>query len=111
MTSSVWPSPEEGEPPLRPTHIFDPPHAVTIKLAEVPDGPPRQFSWRRKEYHVTRAEGPERIAPEWWRSNAAAEPRDYYRIEDSDGRRFWLFRAGAYGGDAPPAWYLHGVFA
>ena len=111
MTSSVWPSPEEGEPPLRPTHIFDPPHAVTIKLAEVPDGPPRQFSWRRKEYHVTRAEGPERIAPEWWRSNAAAEPRDYYRIEDSEGRRFWLFRAGAYGGDAPPAWYLHGVFA
>jgi len=111
MTSAVWPTPEEGEPPLRPTHIFDPPHPIAIKFAEVPDGPPRRFSWRRKEYDVARAEGPERIAPEWWRSDAAADARDYYRIEDSEGRRFWLFRSGVYGGAAPPAWYLHGVFA
>ena len=110
MTSLVWPTPEAGEPPLRPTHIFDPPHAIAIKLAEVPDGPPRRFSWRRKEYDVARAEGPERIAPEWWRSNAFTAARDYYRIEDSEGRRFWLFRAGAYGDVAPPAWYLHGMF-
>lgn len=110
MTSMVWPAPEEGEPPLRPTHIFDPPHAIAIKLAEVPDGPPRRFSWRRKEYAVARAEGPERIAPEWWRTSTA-EARDYYRIEDSEGRRFWLFRTGEYGDATPPQWYVHGVFA
>lgn len=115
MTSPVWPAnswptTEEGEPPLRPTHIFDPPQAITIKLVEVPDGPPRRFSWRRKEYDIARAEGPERIAPEWWRAPDDFT-RDYYRIEDTEGRRFWLFRAGAYGAATPPTWYLHGVFA
>jgi protein ImuB len=110
MTSAVWPAPEEGEPPLRPTQIFNPPHLIEIRLVEVPDGPPRRFSWRRKDYDVLHAEGPERIAPEWWRAPNAAT-RDYYRIEDAEGRRFWLFRAGFYGGNEKPAWYLHGVFA
>lgn len=110
MTSLVWPASEPGEPPLRPTQIFNPPHMVEITLAEIPDGPPRRFCWRRKSFEIARAEGPERIAPEWWRAPAAVT-RDYYRVEDAEGRRFWLFRAGPYGGPAPPAWYLHGVFA
>ncbi len=108
MTSTVWPAPEEGEPPLRPTHIFDPPHLVSVSMAEVPDGPPRRFTWRRKKYDVIHAEGPERIAPEWWRAPADAS-RDYYRVEDSTGLRFWLFRVGNYADGA--SWFVHGVFA
>ena len=60
------------------------------------------------------ADGPERVAPEWWRpegSTATDAIRDYYRVEDDEGRRFWLFRAGLPGGAQPPRWYVHGVFA
>jgi protein ImuB len=58
------------------------------------------------------AEGPERIAPEWWRRAPGEPTRDYYRIEDAEGRRFWLFRAGFYDNPASsPRWYVHGVFA
>ena len=54
------------------------------------------------------AEGPERIAPEWWRSTEP--PRDYFVVESRRGRRFWLFRRGGFGGDPPPTWHLHGLF-
>ena len=111
LTSLVWPEPEKEEPSLRPVQIFDPPQPVTIAMAEIPDGPPQRFEWRRKEHFVLRAEGPERISPEWWRSPGETD-RDYYRIEDSDGRRFWLFRSGSYEeGKLPPQWFVHGVFA
>ncbi len=110
LTSLVWPVPEREEPPLRPLQIFDPPHLVTA-TAEVPDGPPRSFTWRRVKYVVKRGEGPERIAPEWWRSAPDALDRDYYRVEDSEGRRYWLFRTGLYGETPEPRWYLHGLFA
>ncbi len=61
---------------------------------------------------MAEAQGPERIAPEWWR-RTRERTRDYYVVEDTAGRRFWLFRAGLYGrgGDTPPAWFVHGVFA
>jgi protein ImuB len=104
------PAPEPGEPPLRPLQMFDPPQPIET-LAEVPDGPPLRFRWRRVLHTVIRAEGPERIAPEWWRDRDGPT-RDYYRVEDADGRRFWLFRAGLYGGETDqPRWYLHGLFA
>ena len=78
--------------------------------AEVPEGPPRSFRWRRVLHHVVRSEGPERIAPEWWRRDGA-RTRDYYRVEDKDGRRFWLYRDGLYQRDVEkPCWYLHGIF-
>jgi protein ImuB len=108
--AAPWPKPQPGEPPLRPAQIFDPPQAIAITMVEVPDGPPRRFIWRRKEFEIVRAEGPERIAQEWWRA-PNSQARDYYRIEDGEGRRFWVFRSGAYGGDSQPGWYLHGVFA
>ncbi len=80
-------------------------------IAEVPDGPPRQFRWRRVVYHVVRSEGPERIAPEWWRQRKPALVRDYYRVEDGQGRRFWLYRDGVLGRETDtPQWYVHGVF-
>lgn len=105
-----WRVLQPEEPPGRPFHLFDPPQLVAASMAEVPDGPPRKFVWRRKEHQVRLAEGPERIAAEWWRT--PGEPaRDYYRIEDADGRRFWLYRTGEYREHEKPRWYLHGLFA
>jgi protein ImuB len=148
----------------RPVRLFDPPERVEV-LASVPDGPPVQFVWRRLTRRIVRADGPERIAPEWWlhqpvapaalphgaeakwlspkldpRADAAliakararlrgpAQPdaadagepicalpraRDYYRIEDETGHRYWVFRDGLYddkrGG--VPDWYVQGQFA
>ncbi|MFN7237160.1 MAG: DNA polymerase Y family protein [Brevundimonas sp.] len=98
-----------GDPPGRPLQLFDPPQPVEA-TALAPDSPPAAFRWRRVTHRVVRAEGPERIAAEWWRT-PRARPRDYYRVEDEEGRRFWLFRAGAYGETPPPRWYVHGLFA
>lgn len=79
-------------------------------LAVVPDGPPRHFRWRGVLHQVVSAEGPERITPEWWR-RGGEETRDYYVVEDTQGRRFWLFRAGLYGQTGTvPQWFMHGVF-
>jgi protein ImuB len=81
-----------------------------VAIAAVPDGPPVRFRWRRALHEVMRAEGPERIADEWWRSDAPT--RDYYRVEDKEGRRFWLFREGLFEREtAQPRWFLHGTFA
>ena len=78
----------------------------------MPEGPPLRFRWRRVLHEVARAEGPERIAPEWWRDEPGHATRDYFRVEDTDGRRFWLFREGLYGREtAAPAWFVHGLFA
>ncbi len=67
-----------------------------------------QFLWRRCLHKVTHAEGPERIAMEWWRS--AGLTRDYFRVETAGGLRFWLYRDGLYQG-SPLHWYMHGFFA
>ncbi len=106
-----WQIPEPGEPPTRPFHLFDPPQPIEV-IAEVPDGPPHQFRWRRATHAVRRYEGPERIAAEWWRRrDNGGLTRDYYRVEDVQGRRFWLFRHGLYNEKPDPRWYIHGVFA
>ena len=109
---SAWTPPEPGEPPLRPLRLFDPPQRIEV-MAQVPDGPPRWFRWRQQRHDVLRAEGPERIAAEWWkRRSGTGMTRDYYRVEDARGRRFWLFRHGLYGTEKPlPDWYLHGLLA
>jgi protein ImuB len=81
-------------------------------LAEVPDYPPRRFTWRRVTFRVTKAEGPERLSPEWWPAEQGSyQSRDYYTVEDETGRRFWLYREGLYGQGGTPRWYLHGLFA
>lgn len=107
--NDVWSLSSTGPSPERPLRVFDPPQPIKA-TALAPDGPPAQFLWRRVRYVIKRAEGPERIAPEWWRTGANAPTLDYYRVEDADGRRFWVFRAGLY--DATqPRWFLHGLFA
>lgn len=136
----------------RPPFLLTVPEPITV-TAEVPEGAPARFTWRRLTRRVVRAEGPERIAPEWWldlgyprgrrdptgtraliveggrarapvpdgphRSTPVPRPpdpqrrsRDYYRLEDEGGRRYWVFRAGLYGeeGDTPPTWYVHGLY-
>jgi protein ImuB len=114
-----WPAMQQpDDPPMRPLHLFDPPQSIDV-IALVPDGPPRRFRWRRAAHDITRYEGPERIAPEWWRAKDGAIAgesvgltRDYYRIEDARGRRYWIFRDGLQGAEvANPRWYLHGLFA
>jgi protein ImuB len=97
----------------RPVRLFQPPEPVEASWL-VPDNPPIQFTWRRRLHRVLRADGPERIADEWWTEDApitADAIRDYYRVEDEEGRRFWLFRAGLAASDPPPRWFVHGVFA
>ena len=80
--------------------------------APIPDDPPRLFRWRQRAHRVRYADGPERIAAEWWRASDASAPeaRDYYRVEDEEGQRFWLYRAGLYRPDRAPSWFLHGFF-
>jgi protein ImuB len=115
QSAAQWPKPIHGEPPMRPLHLFDPPQRIDV-IAEVPDGPPHRFRWRRKFHEVKRFEGPERIASEWWKRkdgavDRAGLTRDYYRVEDARGRRFWVFRHGLYEEKPEPLWYLHGLFA
>ncbi|MDX2223651.1 MAG: DNA polymerase Y family protein [Rhodospirillaceae bacterium] len=113
--SSIAPAAWAALPP-RPVTLLPAPEPI-IALAPVPDDPPLSFTWRRVNHRVARADGPERIDPEWWRTHRPAphepRPRDYYRVEDSDGRRYWIFRDGLYDGapcGAPPQWYMHGLF-
>jgi len=99
--------------PPRPFLLFSPPELITV-LAQVPDGPPLRFKWRRLQHHITRAEGPERLAPEWWAikdDQKLVQTRDYYRVEDAAGHRFWLYRDGLYNREQDtPRWYVQGLF-
>ncbi|MEO8813500.1 MAG: DNA polymerase Y family protein, partial [Caulobacteraceae bacterium] len=92
----------------RPLRLFRRPEPIEA-MAPVPDDPPVFFRWRGVAHRVRRAEGPERLAAEWWRKGAAPS-RDYYRVEDEAGARFWLFRAGLYDAETPPKWWMHGLF-
>lgn len=107
----------------RPTRLLQRPEPVEV-TAFVPDDPPSVFHWRRHAHRIVRADGPERIANEWWRprSDGTHPPagtlppvRDYYRVEDDDGGRFWLFRDGPYqlaaNGQPTARWFLHGFCA
>ena len=116
---AAWPARVEGEPPLRPLRLFEKPEPIKVPFATVPDGPPHRFTWRRADHAVVRVEGPERIAMEWWKQNGQTLTRDYFRVEDEAGLRFWIYRDGLYdsellskeGEPAPANWFVHGLFA
>ncbi len=81
-------------------------------VAPVPDGPPLLIRRCGRSEPVRFASGPERLEPEWWRTDRpASRPRDYYRVVDAGGLELWLYREGRYGEAEPPAWHLHGTFA
>ncbi|HEU4806356.1 MAG TPA: DNA polymerase Y family protein, partial [Nitrobacter sp.] len=133
-----WPARIESEPPLRPLRMFARPEPIEI-LADFPHGPPVGFRWRRHFHQLALVEGPERIAMEWWRDrrtvvlereDACTEQhplqdeatverrdpsnltRDYFRVEDREGERFWLYREGVYRREVQTfRWFLHGLFA
>ena len=139
LVPAVAAMPNPVQPPrlVRPLRLLPMPEPVSIN-AEVPDDLPASMIWRRQSYRLVKAAGPERIGAEWWRTgerlqlvpparpkegepqphipdlplfDPEAGTRDYYRVEDEEGRRFWLFRQGLYGGPVHPAWYVHGLFA
>lgn len=101
------PAPSEDGVLRRPFRLFARAQPIEA-IATVPDGPPVRFRWRRVMREVARAEGPERIAPNWM---SGERTRDYYRIEDTRGRRYWLYREGLYGEAEAPRWFVHGLFA
>jgi protein ImuB len=114
MSATNRPSPRpcrEREGNARPQRMLDRPEAIAVVYA-TPEGVPRRFVWRRAVHDIARVEGPERIAPEWWRERSTARLRDYYRVEDEGGRRYWIYREGVIGDGrgGAPNWYLHGLF-
>lgn len=96
----------------RPLKLLDKAEQIAVLYA-TPDGYPQRFRWRGAVHDVVRVEGPERIAPEWWRERGGTRLRDYYRIEDDAGRRYWIYRAGLIGDGrgGMPDWYLQGLCA
>ncbi len=118
--AQCWAPPLEPQPGLqedfafheRPLKLLDRPEPIAV-IYEAPDGLPRLFRWRGGVHEIARAEGPERIAPEWWRERSTVRLRDYYRIEDSTGRRYWIYRHGlaSDGRGGAPEWFLQGLYA
>ena len=97
----------------RPVRLLSRPEPLVGVLALLPDAPPRRFTWRGKVHAVVAGDGPERIHGDWWRRDGEVwAVRDYFRVEDDTGARFWLFRRGD--GVEPAtgdlSWYLHGLF-
>jgi protein ImuB len=127
----AWPPRRmKNDPPLRPLRLFEKPEEISAALDTPPDGAPSFFRWRRARFDISHAEGPERIAMEWWRSDGPEKcglavfrrprdqhkvdkpTRDYFRVETKEGQRFWLYRDGLYdAANLHPRWYLHGIFA
>lgn len=92
----------------RPIWLLDKPERIEV-TALIPDNPPMLFIYKSKVHQIKKADGPERIEREWWLENG--EHRDYYNVEDTDGKRYWLFRSGHYSGDKTHQWFIHGFFA
>ncbi len=100
------------EPQTRPLFMLCAPEPIEV-IAEIPEGAPYRFRWRRVLHEVARAQGPERISPQWWPSARQHNSltRDYFRVEDRNGCRFWIYRDGLYGRETGrPRWFMHGVF-
>jgi nucleotidyltransferase/DNA polymerase involved in DNA repair len=98
----------------RPVRLFGRPEPLSRVIALLPDQPPKRFEWRGRPHIITAGDGPERVHGEWWRREAEVwAVRDYFRVEDEAGGRYWVFRRGdAVEGDTGDlTWWMHGVFA
>jgi protein ImuB len=103
-------SPDNSCAPMRPLRLFEQPEPIEA-VALLPDGPPLRFRWRRAVHETVAYEGPERIAPRWWRAPQDSLTRDYFNVVDSKGRRFWIYREGLLGQECAQArWFMHGLF-
>ncbi|WP_354198327.1 Y-family DNA polymerase [Aquamicrobium terrae] len=106
-TGATW----DGDWPRPPRLLARPEPIETMAL--LPDNPPVWFTWRGVRRRVRRADGPERIRGEWWKRDAELTTvRDYFRVEDETGERYWLFRSGdgEHAESGSQRWYLHGIF-
>jgi len=92
---------------LRPLQLLTIPERIEV-TAPIPDYPPMLFQHKGKLHRIIKADGPERIEQEWWLQQG--QHRDYYRVEDESGKRYWLFRLGHYD-DKTFQWFIHGFFA
>lgn len=96
----------------RPTRLLPRPERIET-MALLPDHPPVSFTWRGVRHRVQCADGPERIFGEWWKRDVEVNAvRDYFRVENERGERFWIFRAGD-GEDRETGsheWFMHGIF-
>lgn len=109
-TAQPWPEPNEDR--QRPLLLLPNAEPALDVMAAVPDGPPQRFRWRGILHDILHAQGPERIASEWWRSTRFQPTRDYYVVEDRSGHRFWLYREGLFERETVAArWFVHGLFA
>lgn len=94
----------------RPLMLLPRPEPINV-IAVVPDYPPSKFVWRRCHHKIAKAEGPERISPEWWSGEQKIPAaRDYCRVEDERGQRFWLYRERIYDKPQEQRWFMHGLF-
>ncbi len=94
----------------RPIRLLTYPEQIIVE-APAFHHPPKRFVWRRRTHQVKYAEGPERISPEWWRPDAGRTFRDYYRLEDQYGRRYWVFHDCGQIEITDMGWFMHGLFA
>ncbi|MFC4352141.1 Y-family DNA polymerase [Fodinicurvata halophila] len=96
----------------RPVRLLRRPEPIEA-LALLPDYPPAAFVWQGSRYRVVAADGPERIHGEWWKRDAETwAVRDYFRVEDDSGGRYWIFRSGdgVDGASGTHRWFLQGFF-
>ncbi|WP_207535881.1 Y-family DNA polymerase [Desertivirga arenae] len=99
----IWPTEKS-----RPTLLLSRPDKIEV-TAPIPDYPPMTFRYKGKLHYVKKSDGPERIEREWWLE--AGEHRDYFQVEDEEGKRYWLFRSGHYSDTDTSDWFIHGFFA
>ncbi len=90
----------------RPLQLLPSPEPIEV-TAPIPDYPPMLFRYQGKVHQIIKADGPERIEQEGWIQHG--QHRDYYRVEDEAGHRYWLFRLGHYH-EKSFRWFLHGFF-
>lgn len=92
----------------RPLQMLGKPQQIEV-TAPIPDYPPMMFRYKGKLHKIMKADGPERIEQEWWLQEG--QHRDYYSVEDEEGKRYWLFRSGHYDAEKSYQWFMHGFFA
>ena len=110
VLAAAWSEPAAAwAPPARPRPLLlwrpEP-----VQAPDVPR-PPERLRWRGRDLHLTSAQGPERIAPEWWLDDPAwrSGQRDYWRVTCAEGDALWLFYA--HGASMSSGWFCQGSFA
>ena len=99
----------------RPLSLLAPAVPLDV-IALLPDHPPSMIRWRKQNWQICQATGPERIGPSWWLQSTQAskysdKTRDYYWLETHSGERLWVYREGLAERGESVEWFLHGFFA